>query len=330
MLPDNEGRSIRFDVRVEGVDAEWYAAYLRAAPHGDEISTVTIRLVSWDELRSSCGSSAAGCYVRNRMTVPAEQSDQAAHTLVHEYAHHLDRSTAVSGEQEPNGTPHWWRSRGMDELVRLGSVKRDYGLGWSRSIAEIFAEDYARLALGATRAQDHLARRAGRDRPRRDQGRSRARAAARGRAAADAEAREHRPRRHPLPARARDDLLRPARPRAPRHRDRDARRPGEPRDPLRRRSRRPPDDAGRQGEGRDRPAQPRAGRVHGDAHEHEPVAPRLHARRPARRLARKGASAATAASRLARPAPSVSTAAGTPPGSPVSTTISGRRASTST
>ena len=30
VLPDNEGRSIRFDVRVEGVDAEWYAAYLRA------------------------------------------------------------------------------------------------------------------------------------------------------------------------------------------------------------------------------------------------------------------------------------------------------------
>jgi hypothetical protein len=151
VLPDNEGRSIRFDVRVEGVDAEWYASYLRAAPHGDEISTVTIRLVSWDELRSSCGSGAAGCYVRNRMTVPAEPSDDVAHTLVHEYAHHLDRSTAVSGEVEPNGTPHWWRARGMEELVQLGSVKRDYGLGWGRSIAEIFAEDYARLALGATR-----------------------------------------------------------------------------------------------------------------------------------------------------------------------------------
>ena len=151
VLPDNEGRSIRFDVRVEGVDPEWYASYLRAAPHGDEISTVTIRLVSREELRSSCGSGAAGCYVRNRMTVPAEQGDEVAHTLVHEYAHHLDRSTVVSGEQEPNGTPHWWRARGMDELVQLGSVKRDYALGWGRSIAEIFAEDYARLALGATK-----------------------------------------------------------------------------------------------------------------------------------------------------------------------------------
>ena len=150
VLLDNEGRSIRFDVRVEGVDPEWYAAFLRAAPHGDEISTVTIRLVSWEELRSSCGSGAAGCYVRNRMTVPAEQNDEVAHTLVHEYAHHLDRTTAVTGQREPNGTPHWWRARGMEELVQLGSVTRDYSISWSRSIAEIFAEDYARLALGRT------------------------------------------------------------------------------------------------------------------------------------------------------------------------------------
>ena len=216
----------------------------------------------------------------------------------------------------------------MDELVRLGSVKRDYGLGWSRSIAEIFAEDYARLALGATRAQDHLARRAGRDRPRRDQGRSRARAAAVVRPTL--KAREHRPRRHPLPARARDDLLRPARPRAPRHpatatlAGRAASRSAAP--------------ALASPSGRCRPAWAKVvidrrnlgPPVHGDAHEHEPVAPCLHARRPARRLAHVGAGAATAASRLARPAPRVSTAAGTPPGSPVSTTIvSGRRASTS-
>jgi len=150
VLQDDQGRPIRFDVRVDGVDAEWYAAFLRAAPHGDEISTVTIQLVSWDELRSTCGRGAAGCYARSRMTVPAEQSDEAAHTLVHEYGHHLDRSTAVNGQSEPNGTPHWWRARGMAELARLGSVARDYSLSWNRSIAEIFAEDYARLALGTT------------------------------------------------------------------------------------------------------------------------------------------------------------------------------------
>jgi hypothetical protein len=61
VLADNEGRSIRFDVHVDGVDAEWYAALLRAAPHGDEISTVRVDIVFWDELRRTCGRDAAGC-----------------------------------------------------------------------------------------------------------------------------------------------------------------------------------------------------------------------------------------------------------------------------
>jgi len=31
---DDQGRAIRFDVRVDKVDADWYARLLRAAPHG--------------------------------------------------------------------------------------------------------------------------------------------------------------------------------------------------------------------------------------------------------------------------------------------------------
>jgi hypothetical protein len=145
---DNEGRTIHFDVAVEGVDAEWYAALLRAAPHGNEISTVTIDIVSWDAVLSTCGREASGCYSRNTIVVPAEESPDNAHTIVHEYGHHLDRSTAVPGVGEPNGTPQWWRARGMAELVRLRSVATSYIIGWDRSIAEIFAEDYAQLVLG--------------------------------------------------------------------------------------------------------------------------------------------------------------------------------------
>jgi hypothetical protein len=66
---------------------------------------------------------------------------------VHEYGHHLDASTSVAGVAEPNGTPEWWRARGVAELVRLRSVATTYILGWDRSIAEVFAEDYAQLAL---------------------------------------------------------------------------------------------------------------------------------------------------------------------------------------
>src|SRR5918995_795381 len=108
---DDQGRQIRFDVRAEGVDAEWFATLLRAAPHGDEISTVRIDIVSWDELRSTGGRAASGCYSRNTMVVPAEQTEANAHTVVHEYGHHLDRSRPVTGAAEPNGTPEWWRDR---------------------------------------------------------------------------------------------------------------------------------------------------------------------------------------------------------------------------
>jgi hypothetical protein len=146
VLQDNEGRPIAFDVRAEGVDAEWYAALLRAAPHGDEIASVRVIVVSREELRETCGDGAGGCYARNVMVVPAEQSDTTAHVVLHEYGHHLDRARPVAGVPEPNGTSEWWRARGMAELVRLGSVRRTYEVDWERSIAEIFAEDYARLA----------------------------------------------------------------------------------------------------------------------------------------------------------------------------------------
>jgi len=149
---DHQGRPIRFDVKAEGVDAEWYAALLRDAPHGDEIATLRIDVVSWDELRLVCGGEAGGCYSRNVIVVPQDQDAKTAHTLLHEYGHHLDRSRPVAGASEPNGTPEWFRARGVAELVRLRTVARDYALGWDRSIAEIFAEDYARLALGGSTA----------------------------------------------------------------------------------------------------------------------------------------------------------------------------------
>lgn len=145
VLADDQGRPIRFDVRAEGADAEWYGALLRAAPHGDEIADVRIVLVSRDELRTVCGRSASGCYSRGTITVPADESEDNAHTLIHEYGHHLDSSTPVAGAREPNGTSTWWRARGMERLLQLGSVYRSYVRGWDRSLAEIFAEDYAQL-----------------------------------------------------------------------------------------------------------------------------------------------------------------------------------------
>jgi hypothetical protein len=148
---DDRGRTIRFDVRADGVDVDWYADLLRRAAHGDEISSVTVQIVTFDEVRSTCGPSAGGCYSgrMNVMVVPAGRDDRVAHTLLHEYAHHVDSSYAHGGIPEPNGTPLWWRARSMSALVAIHSVAFDYSLGWNRSIGEIFAEDYARIHHGS-------------------------------------------------------------------------------------------------------------------------------------------------------------------------------------
>lgn len=149
---DDEGRQIRFDVRTEGADTGWYADLLRRAAHGDEITKVTIRIVDGSALHDACGHRAAGCYEsesgRGLIVVPAGRSSAIAHTLVHEYGHHVDWSRHHGGLREPNGTPLWWQARGMGRLVDLLSVERSYRLGWSRSIAEVFAEDYAHINLG--------------------------------------------------------------------------------------------------------------------------------------------------------------------------------------
>src|ERR1700750_799891 len=59
---DLQGRRITFDVRATAVDTNWYTDVLRATAHGDEISTVTIRIVPDTQIEALCGNEAAACY----------------------------------------------------------------------------------------------------------------------------------------------------------------------------------------------------------------------------------------------------------------------------
>jgi hypothetical protein len=147
VLRDDEGRAMRFDVRADA-DVDWYAGLLRRAAHADEIERVTVRIVEWRELDEQCSEIAAGCYSRQKgnrglMVVPAGRSADLAHTVIHEYGHHVDASRRHGGLDEPNGTPLWWKARGMDDLVAFRSVRDRYQVGWDRAISEVFAEDYA-------------------------------------------------------------------------------------------------------------------------------------------------------------------------------------------
>jgi len=150
---DSQGRAITFDVRAPNVDTEWYASVLRAAAHGNEISTVTIRIVPEPQIPALCGGQeAAACYTGRsgpaNIIVPAGKSRLLESVLLHEYGHHLDTAWRVPGVRELNGTPMWWASRGMASLLASRRVAFDYSLGWEHSIGEIFAEDYAYIHTG--------------------------------------------------------------------------------------------------------------------------------------------------------------------------------------
>lgn len=145
--PDASGRTITFDLQAAGVDVDGYAGLLAGTLHGDEISAVTVRVVPASAMLVECGAGAAACYRRSgsnaRITVPAASVAAVRDSLVHEYGHHVDSSVRhLSATNCSDGTPRWWAARGAAASLASGNLRCDYGAGWERSVAEVFAEDY--------------------------------------------------------------------------------------------------------------------------------------------------------------------------------------------
>ena len=146
---DSAGRPITFDVQDAGADVAGYTAILDGLLHGAEISDVVVTVVPQTSIASTCGAGAVACYRWSSrggaaMFVPNLPSEQVRGALTHEYGHHVDATRPhLEGAGGLDGTATWWRVRGMAALLAQGTVAWDYSLGWDRSIAEIFAEDYA-------------------------------------------------------------------------------------------------------------------------------------------------------------------------------------------
>ena len=140
---DAQGRPIAFDVRAKSADVAGYADVLRRSVHGDEIGTVTIRVVPRSRIRAHCSDPrAVACYSgalgRGTITIPARPARAVQATLLHEYGHHVDATVR---------TPRWWSARRIGAKLRSGKVAMDYSRGWSRSVGEVFAEDYVALHM---------------------------------------------------------------------------------------------------------------------------------------------------------------------------------------
>jgi hypothetical protein len=147
---DSAGRPITFDVRALGADVAGYTAILDGLLHGDEISSVVITIVPESSIPRECGGTeAVACYRWSSrgdatMFVPAVPASEVRGALTHEYGHHMDATRPhVTGARGLDGTPSWWRARDMAARLARGEVAWDYALGWDRSIAEVYAEDYA-------------------------------------------------------------------------------------------------------------------------------------------------------------------------------------------
>ncbi|MDH3226487.1 MAG: hypothetical protein OEM67_05285, partial [Thermoleophilia bacterium] len=159
VVNDSRGRPITFDVQAAGVDVNGYAAILDRSLHGNEISDVVVRVIPENQIARECGSGALACYQwSNRggalITVPSMPPAQVTSPLVHEYGHHVDATYAhLDSARGLDGTARWWSARGMAALLSSGQVAFSYGLGWPRSVAEIFAEDYKNLNASETRHQ---------------------------------------------------------------------------------------------------------------------------------------------------------------------------------
>ncbi len=151
---DDAGRPFTVDAQVAGVNVARYVSVLSGAVHGDEIRDLTVRIVPTASIRRRCRDArAVACYERSAagdgvITVGPTLTSAQRGNLLHEYGHHVDFAYGNGSLADSNGTPRWWRARGMRALVRSGAVWHTAAHGWSRSIGEIFAEDYMAMNGG--------------------------------------------------------------------------------------------------------------------------------------------------------------------------------------
>lgn len=150
---DSEGRAIQFRTHVGDAPLGRYAQVLRNAIHGDEIERLTVEVVRPGDVERVCKTrGAVACHIHGGGRGPRiiiAPGPRAERLLLHEYGHHLDIHLGNGARPEPNGTPRWWRARGITAGVRSERLNRGYSAGWHHAVPELFAEDYARLNGGS-------------------------------------------------------------------------------------------------------------------------------------------------------------------------------------
>ena len=161
--PVANGQTVRFYSAREYLTADpsfnqHWADFLASAPHGDELSSVTVVMLPLAGVQSYCGAQALACYSGGTIVAPGDDPApdlSAASVLLHEYGHHIaDNRINDPWAAIDYGTKRWASvenicRRTADGMLHPGDEESDYHL----NPGEAWAETYrvvAERALGLT------------------------------------------------------------------------------------------------------------------------------------------------------------------------------------
>jgi hypothetical protein len=126
---------------------EQWADFLVHLDHGPEISDVTVRLATLDEVQTLCGARALGCYGDGTLIsvgqtlIDGTTSDEVVR---HEYGHHIAANRVNPPWLALDWGPKYWASAaGICARVQKGSAfPGDEGAHYDQNPGEAWAETY--------------------------------------------------------------------------------------------------------------------------------------------------------------------------------------------
>jgi hypothetical protein len=127
---------------------EKWAEFLVNLTHGPEITLLTTRLATLDEVRQLCGRQALGCYFRNEMIALGEPLIDGATTpeeiVRHEYGHHVANHRLNTPWRAIDwGPKNWSSTAGVCARVSRGEAfPGNEGRNYSLNPGEAWAETY--------------------------------------------------------------------------------------------------------------------------------------------------------------------------------------------
>jgi hypothetical protein len=137
-FPDGSGRGQR------------WAEFFSAMPHSDELSRVTVTVVTAAELATSCHSDALGCYRPGEITIADEILGGVTPEEVarHEYGHHVAASRLNSPWPALDWGPKRWATAAhvCGDVTTGSAHPGDEGSHYAENPAEAWAEVYRILA----------------------------------------------------------------------------------------------------------------------------------------------------------------------------------------